>query len=106
MSSQTQSLLARATRALTGTSKQNTTTEGGFGFACGCGMTGGPWPTQGEAECLGGIHDHLQHGLHTHQRVAQIVPASALPARIDGVHSPSGVQITAESGLCVGGGQW
>jgi hypothetical protein len=77
----------------------------GFGFSCVCGCTGGPWPSQGEAECLAGIHDHLQHGSHPNQRVAQIVPASALPARTGGALSPSGVQITAQSGLSVGGGQ-
>ena len=77
----------------------------GFGFACACGCTGGPWPSQGEAECLAGIHDHLQHGSAHGARLAQIVPARALPARTNGAISPSGVQITADSGMSVGGGQ-
>jgi len=100
------SLLLRAIQAVAGNSSGNTLSDGGFGFACRCGLTGGPWPTQGEAECLGGIHDHLQHGLQPGSRAAQIVPAGALPARTDGAHSPSGVQITAQSGLSIGGGQW
>ena len=103
--SMTGSWLARPDARLTALAGGSSSLGDGFGFACGCGCTGGPWPSQGEAECLAGIHDHLQHGSHTHQRVAQIVPARALPARTDGAHSPSGVQITADSGMSVGGGQ-
>jgi hypothetical protein len=98
---------ARASAAFSAAASDGSSgAEGGFGFACGCGCTDGPWPSQGETECLAGIHDHLQHGSHTHQRVGQIVPASALPARPHcGAHAPSGIQITAGSGMSVGGGQ-
>ena len=104
MSALNRSLLAWLTRAFTAPAGETDGQAGGFGFLC-CGLAAGPWPTQGEAECLAGIHDRLHHGSHTGSRVAKVVPAADLPVPTAGPHSPSWVQITADSGMSVGGGQ-